>query len=118
VEHRWGERLSVRARVALRVQGGLRGIGYIRDISISGALLVTGVRAPLMSSVRVSVPDNNSTSTVIEGLVVRHTDDGFAVEWCELAPEGVQSIAHPAPAAPERIVAEIVEVTRGVSAAR
>jgi hypothetical protein len=117
VEHRWGERLPVRARVALRVQGGLRGIGYIRDISISGALVVTGVRAPFMSFVRVSVPDNNSSIT-IEGQVVRYTHNGFAVEWCELAPEVVRSLVQPTAHAAERASTDVVEIARGASAAR
>lgn len=96
MEHRWGERLSVRTRVALRAHGGLQGIGYIRDVSLSGALLVTGVPASSMSCVKIFLTDSASTSpTSIEGQVVRHTENGFAVEWCEFAPEAVRSLVVP-----------------------
>jgi hypothetical protein len=94
VEHRWGQRLPVRARVGLRSRGGLQGIGYISDISISGALLVTGMRALPMSLVKIFLPVGPSMKRVsIAGHVVRCTDEGFAVEWSELAPEVLRSLA-------------------------
>lgn len=92
MEHRWGERLSVRTRVALRARGGLQGIGYIRDVSISGALVVSSMHASSMSFVRISLPAGTSAGKSLEGQVVRHTTDGFAVEWSELAPELVRSL--------------------------
>jgi hypothetical protein len=92
MEHRWGERLALQARVVLRTPGGLQGIGYIRDVSISGALVVSGMPASSMSCVHVSLPAGSSLSKSIEGQVVRQTEDGFAIEWCELAPEAVRSL--------------------------
>jgi hypothetical protein len=117
VEHRWGERLSVRARVALRV-GGLQGIGHIRDVSVSGARLVTGLRASPLAFVRVVLPAASSATSIssIEGQVVRHTDDGFAIEWCELAPEVVRAFAPADVAVAARIEHEIWSIVRSVSA--
>jgi hypothetical protein len=119
MEHRWGERLSVGARVALRAPGGLQGIAYIRDVSVSGALLVCGVRASPMSFVRVFLPAGSSLSgKSLEGQVVRHTKDGFAVEWCELAPDVVRSLAQMDTAVVARIEREIPSMVRSVSAGR
>jgi hypothetical protein len=119
VEHRWGERLSVHTRVALRVQGGSRGIGYIRDVSISGALVVTSLRASPMSSVRVALAARHSKLTAsIEGEVVRHTEDGFAIEWCELAPEGLRSLVHTREPATPHPEAGVASIARGAFAAR
>lgn len=97
MEHRWGERLSVRTRVAIRARGGQQGIGYLRDISVSGALLVSGMDAGPMSFVQVFLPASAVGRKSIEGQVVRHTEQGFAVEWCELAPELVRSLARADP---------------------
>jgi hypothetical protein len=88
VEHRWGGRVPVRTRIGIRAQSGLQGVGYIRDVSVSGALLVTGLRVPSMSFVRVFVP----ASVSLEAHVVRHTDEGFAVEWRELSPQLVRAL--------------------------
>ena len=35
-------------------------------------------------------------TTSIEGQVVRRTEDGFALEWCEFAPEAVSALANSA----------------------
>jgi hypothetical protein len=101
------------------VQGGSRGIGYIRDVSISGALVVTSVRASPMSSVRVSLSAGQSKLTAsIEGQVVRHTEDGFAIEWCELAPEGVRSLVHTQGPAIPHPETEVASIARGAFAGR
>jgi hypothetical protein len=92
MEHRWGERLPVQARIALRTPGGLQGIGYLRDVSISGAFIVSGMPASSMSCVHVCLPSGSSLSKAVQGQVVRQTEDGFAIEWCELAPEAVRSL--------------------------
>ena len=116
MEHRWGERHSVRTRVALRARG-LQGIGYVRDVSMSGALLVTGLRASPMAFVRIALPARAGMSALsIEGQVVRHTDDGFAVEWCELAPEVVRAFAQANFIAAERIERDVPSIVRSISA--
>ena len=118
MEHRWGERLSVHTRVALRVQGGSRGIGYIRDVSISGALVVTSMRASQMSFVRVYLSAGHSRSMAsIEGQVVRHTGNGFAIEWCELAPEGIRSLIHTEVPATRHAKTDVANIARGAFAA-
>jgi len=116
VEHRWGERHSVRTRVALRARG-LQGIGYVRDVSVSGALLVTGLRASLMAFVRIALPARAGMSAMsIEGQVVRHTEDGFAVEWCELAPEAVRAFAQANFAVAEPVERDVASIVRSISA--
>jgi hypothetical protein len=117
MEHRWGERLPVRTRVAVRARGGLQGIAYIRDVSISGALLVSGVPASSMSFVRVFLPAGASMrGRSIEGQVVRHTGDGFAIEWCELAPEVVRSLAQMETSRAARVEYDVPAVAKSASA--
>ena len=119
MEHRWGARLSVRARVALRARGGQQGIGYIRDVSISGALVVSGMDASSMSFIRIFLPAGSATgSRSIEGQVVRHTEDGFAIEWCELAPEIVRSLTQAERSAPARVGRDVPSIAKSISARR
>jgi len=84
---------------------------------VSGALLVTGLRASPMTSVRVVLPGGAAMSALsIEAQVVRQTKDGFAVEWCELAPEVVRAFAHTDVAVPALIEHDIASTARSVSA--
>jgi hypothetical protein len=95
----------------------LQGIGYIRDVSVSGALLVTGLRASPMTSVRIVLPGDAAMSALsVEAQVVRQTNDGFAVEWCELAPEVVRAFAQPDIAVAACIEHDIPSTVRIVSA--
>jgi PilZ domain-containing protein len=119
VEHRWGERLSVRTRVAIRTRGGSQGIGYLRDVSMSGALLPSGVRASLMSRVRVFFTEGPFRGGLsIEGEVVRFTEDGFAVEWRELAPEVVRSLTQAESSADARVNRNVILMVKIGSAGR
>jgi len=117
VEHRWGERPSVRTRVSLRVGGGLRGIGHLRDVSVSGARIVTGLRVSQMAFVRIAFPSDAWAHRLsIEGQVVRHTEDGFAIEWCELAPEIVRAFAPADARVATAIERGVPSIVRSVSA--
>jgi hypothetical protein len=118
VEHRWGQRLSVRARVGLRARGNSRGIGYIQDISISGALVVSGMRPTPMSFVRVFLPERSRKAMCIEGQVIRCTNDGFAVEWCELALDVVRSLAQPDVATDARVADDVPSIVNNVAPVR
>jgi hypothetical protein len=95
MEHRWGHRREINRFVRLRLRNGMRGFGRIRDVSISGAWIATGLPAKLLSYVQVgftAMRKGRKTVTRVEGLIVRAANQGFGVEWCELAHPAVLAI--------------------------
>jgi hypothetical protein len=95
MEHRWGHRREINRFVRLRMRNGLRGFGRIRDVSISGAWIATGLPAKLLSYVQLgftAIRHGRKTVARVEGLIVRLADHGFAVEWCEFGHPAVLAI--------------------------
>jgi hypothetical protein len=67
----------------------MAGSGQLRNISISGAYIVSALPVALMGRVRVRMKATETQRRPRESLearVVRSDPDGFAVEWCEFAP--------------------------------
>jgi hypothetical protein len=96
VEHRWGQRQQIKRRVRLRTRGGVIGHGVVSDVSISGAFIVSPLPTPLLTYVQVqftTADHGYRFGTAIEGQVVRRTSHGFALEWCEFAPEAISALA-------------------------
>jgi hypothetical protein len=95
MQHRWGHRREVNRFVKLRMRNGLRGFGRIRDVSIGGAWIATGLSAELLSYVQVgftAMQKGRKTVARVEGLIVRIANQGFGVEWCQLAHPAVLAI--------------------------
>ena len=64
------------------------GSGILANISYSGALLThTSIQPGLGSQVRVYVLLSEDSPFEIVGQVVRHGEDGFAIEYADLSPE-------------------------------
>ncbi|HME73610.1 MAG TPA: PilZ domain-containing protein [Myxococcota bacterium] len=64
------------------------GSGILANISYSGALLTQVSVQPLLGSqVRVYVLLSEDSLFEIVGQVVRHVEDGFAIEYADLRPE-------------------------------
>lgn len=104
MEHRWGQRWDVQRAVHLRTRSGLASRGEVRNVSISGAFIVAPLPVRLLSYIQVhfvaeSVGQRASRS--IEGQVVRRGENGFALEWCEFAPDAVFALASSADGAAE-----------------
>ena len=109
MEHRWGERRPSNKPVYLRTRSGLAAKGCVRDVSISGAFVVTPLPAPLFSYVCVCFHGPYGTRHVnaeAEGQVVRRLGDGLAIEWCEFAPQAVRTLMAPELPAPARAAGE------------
>ncbi len=72
-----------------------------------------------MASVRLLLPVSSSVGNfgLSKGQVVRHTKDGFAIEWCELAPEIVRSLAQTQPDVAARIERGVRAIVGSVSSA-
>lgn len=89
MEHRWGQRMTCRARVTFRGRHALEGAGRLRDISSSGAFIETPAAIPVHARLTLTVTGNESATRSVDvaAIVVRADADGIGVEWCE-TPEG------------------------------
>ena len=68
--------------------GREEGQGQLRDLSYSGAQISdVAFRPALGTTVRLFVLVDPSPPFELTGVVVRHLDDGFAIEFSELAAE-------------------------------
>jgi hypothetical protein len=97
MEHRWGERreLDLPATLVAR-DGGLAAQGWLRNVSISGALVRSHLPVRTYSLVQVQMvvrePRGYSRRVSLEGQVVRQTADGFAMEWREFGGEAIRQL--------------------------
>jgi hypothetical protein len=93
MEHRYGNRRAVNTSVIIRSRAGLAGQATLCEISASGAKLVSSLPLAIHSVVVVQIASRENArgaQTAIEAEVVRRTDSGFAVEWCDFAPEALR----------------------------
>ena len=96
MEHRCGYRRQASAAIVIRTPDGLAASGRLRDISASGALIVSHLPAPLHGQVLVQLTagprKNHRSAVVIRGQVVRHMPGGFAIEWADFSPPAVRAL--------------------------
>jgi hypothetical protein len=89
MEHRCGQRVEVDLGVHLLARPSGIGPGTLRNISLSGAFVVTTLTLPLLTRVRVICKAGAIDVAALrkmEGYVVRLADDGVGIEWCALLP--------------------------------
>jgi hypothetical protein len=78
--------------VQVALKSGPSFIARLRDVSASGAFLLTPMRAPYMAEIRLVLRvrrNSRISESVLEGLAVRSSADGIGVEWLEFSPPGV-----------------------------
>jgi hypothetical protein len=97
MEHRWGDRRRVTLRVRIRRRGQNSAIGWLTDISLSGAYVQTSAGLPLVSQIQVAVDERGAGNLVLQplrlrGRIVRHGPAGVGVEWEEFASETLDQI--------------------------
>jgi hypothetical protein len=95
MEHRWGLRRDVDQAVHVWAPGGVASPGRLRNISISGAFVVSALPVRLLGRVKLQARTSmgkGKAKLTAEAQVVRVQDDGFAVEWSEFAPPAVRAI--------------------------
>lgn len=88
MEHRWGERVSFDCAVRLLLQDGASSDGWIRNASISGALIDTAAKLPTYTSLSVVLMSGQgSRRRMIElpACVVRFARGYIGVEWRDMA---------------------------------
>jgi PilZ domain len=62
------------------------------NVSLSGAFVQTGLKAPLFARVVLTVSLDRKTKAHLEGQIVRQTDMGLGVEWHEFGGEQVLAL--------------------------
>lgn len=93
MEHRWGLRVALKVAVRLRVGSHEPILGQTENVSASGALVQTArpVRLGARVEVEVILPGQFSPKPMrVAAYVTRKTEDGVAIEWCDLAPDPVR----------------------------
>lgn len=87
MEHRWGERLEFVQPVQV-VHRGVRLPARLLNTSVSGALIECDRRPALYTNLVVvlpAAPGSDRDPAELVATVVRHADEGFAVEWRDMA---------------------------------
>lgn len=91
MEHRWGTRSAVSQRGYVHAPVGLVAPLEILNVSISGCLVDTPIRPPLLARVQLLVPPLRGRP-FLQGQIVRHTERGFAIEWRSFLDTGVLTL--------------------------
>ena len=89
MEHRCGERVTLRAPVRLRRAGWDTG-GMLTDASLSGGFVRTRLQAPVLSLIEMEL-----FGAQVSAYVVRSNTRGLGLEWFEFAPGGVARLLTP-----------------------
>lgn len=93
MEHRWGTRKAVTLHVRLRTVGGVAAVGTLRDISVSGAFIMTAASIKLHQPIQLTVYGGAHHKTPLgsfDAHVVRKAaHEGIGIEWSELAPQSL-----------------------------
>jgi PilZ domain-containing protein len=96
MEHRWGERVALRQTVELFFGLSPPVVGSLENVSSSGAFVRTAGRRPPRGPVEVILREDRSVrsrqSPRLPAYVVRETDSGVGIEWCEFAPRVVREL--------------------------
>jgi PilZ domain len=88
----------VTLRVRIRRRGQNSAIGWLTDVSLSGAYVQTSAPLSLVSRIHVAV-DQRGTGNLalrslrLRGRIVRHGPGGVGVEWEEFASEILSRMA-------------------------
>jgi len=89
MEHRWGQRSTCRIDVVVKLPDGTLGAGHLRDVSLSGAFVETALDLALLARVELRPQHEGAASAARDAIVVRRSDEGAGVEWCETAAERI-----------------------------
>jgi uncharacterized protein YjdB len=82
MEHRWGRRDPVDVDVRIFAHPASAGWGRLRDISISGGFIQTGLRVATLSTLCVTMPATRYRGELtLRAIVARSDASGVGVEW-------------------------------------
>jgi hypothetical protein len=92
MEHRWGQRIATDVPVNLVSVPAAIGVGRILNASVTGALVQTRLRLPLLSLVYIETAESVSHLGPIGrlvGCVVRRGAGELGIEWCDADADAV-----------------------------
>jgi hypothetical protein len=94
MEHRWGERFALHLTVELSCTSLPPVAGSLENVSASGAFVRTVGRGPPRGPVEVMLVSvgGRTHSVRLPAYVVRETETGVGIEWCEFAPRAVREL--------------------------
>jgi hypothetical protein len=95
MEHRWGERFAVRMTVKLSGGSSPPVTGSLENVSASGAFVRTEGRGPPRGPVAVILRQeicDRMRPVRLVAYVVRETESGVGIEWCEFAPRAIREL--------------------------
>jgi len=92
MEHRWGSRFEVEVPAELWTADGLAASGTVRAASLSGALVETNLKPPVLS--RVSLKPRTGATGWLEACVVRVDEEAIAVEWLDPGRQSFSAVFH------------------------
>jgi PilZ domain len=94
LEHRWGERFPVNIPVSVSSVAFGETEGYMKNLSMSGALMEADceVRLHILLDVRIVLPRPLLGVAVLNAHVSRRLNQGAGIEWNEFAPAIVKQL--------------------------
>jgi PilZ domain len=104
LDHRWGTRVRVGIPVSVEAAELPRAsTGYVKNLSVSGALLNCEYDLPLHALIQVSIDLPASACTgVVKAHISRKCNEGVGIEWCDFAPALVKDLLRSAAGLPSR----------------
>jgi hypothetical protein len=93
-ESRWGDRVKVNIPVHVSASAAAGAVGYMENLSLSGAFVKADVRLGLHSLIEVSItiPSSSRRTETVTAYVSRKVNAGIGIEWCEFAPSVVKDL--------------------------
>jgi hypothetical protein len=88
MEHRWGQRVKLNVPVHLATPSGAGSPARLRDASISGGFLETGLELPVGAKVSVVLLVGSGTArraVEVPACVTRKAAGGVGIEWRDMA---------------------------------
>lgn len=96
MEHRWGYRFTTAVEVRIAGCPSWLSRGMLRDASISGGYIETGLSLPLWTSVQIEiVSEAGAAPEKLAACVARQDERGIGLEWLDLAPEIILRLLPP-----------------------
>jgi hypothetical protein len=91
---RWSRRILVDIPVQVAADGSPTTHGHLKNLSLSGALLITDHVLPLHAYIEISFAplEMGHDALRIMARVMRNLEGGVGVEWCEFAPSAVTDL--------------------------
>jgi hypothetical protein len=91
---RWSRRIAVDIPVQVAADGSPRIHGYLKNLSLSGALVTTdhALRLHAYIEITIELPETGHSEVRVMARVTRNLEDGVGVEWCEFAPSAITDL--------------------------